>query len=44
MQEFTYTMKIDKTDPLDILLKFLKKSHKSIKPRTLDIIASGKKS
>lgn len=33
-QEFTYTMKTDKTHPLDTLLESLKISHKLIKPRT----------
>ena len=33
-QEFTYTMKTDKTHPLDSLLKSLNITHKLIKPRT----------
>ena len=33
-QEFTYTMKTDKTHPVDILLKSLDITHKLIKPRT----------
>lgn len=33
-QEFTYTMKTDKTHPLDNLLKSLEITHKLIKPRT----------
>ena len=33
-QEFTYTMKTDKTHPLDTLLESLKITHKLIKPRT----------
>ena len=33
-QEFTYTMKTDKTHPLDKLLNCLEITHKLIKPRT----------
>ena len=33
-QEFTYTMKTEKTHPVDILLKSLDITHKLIKPRT----------
>lgn len=33
-QEFTYTMKTDKTHPLDLLLESLNITHKLIKPRT----------
>ena len=33
-QEFTYTIKTDKTHPLNLLLSSLKITHKLIKPRT----------